>query len=180
MELDNEEVVIVKWTEEAQAELQKIPAFVRDMAVKAVESEVTARGDDTVTAEDLRRSREKYIAFAEDKPGQKKKTRIAVVRCETVSEVCPGVACMAAFNRRQQYFKSYGDEAEIIGFFTCGGCPGRRVSRLMDSLKKHKLDVVHLSSCMGLSDNYIPCPHYEEIRKSIENKGIKVVDGTHH
>lgn len=171
----------MKWTAEAQRELEKVPAFVRDMAFRAVESEVMKKGADEVTAEDVRRSRAEYISFAEeDGAKEKKPTRIAVVRCETVSEVCPGVACFKAFNGRKQNFKTYGEDAEIIGYFTCGGCPGRRVSRLVDSLKKHGLDVVHLSSCMKLSGNYPPCPHYDEIRKSIEGKGIRVVDGTHH
>lgn len=171
----------MRWTTDAQKELEGVPAFVRDMASKAVENEVMSRGGSEVTAEDVRLSREKYISFAEDNKSQAKKpTRIAVVRCETVSEVCPGVACFKAFNARKQSFKSYGEDAEIIGYFTCGGCPGRRVSRLVDSLKKHGLDVVHLSSCMRLSGNYPPCPHYDEIRKSIESKGIKVIDGTHH
>jgi len=171
----------MKWTAEAQKELEKVPAFIRDMASRAVESEVLERGADEVTAEDVRRSREKYISFAEeDGAKEKKKTRIAVVRCETVSEVCPGVACFKAFNGRKQSFKNYDQDAEIIGYFSCGGCPGRRVSRLVDSLKKYGLDVVHLSSCMKLQGNYPPCPHYDEIRKNIESKGIKVVDGTHH
>lgn len=170
----------MKWTADAKRELEQVPAFVRDMAAKAVENEVLSRGSNEITAEDVRRSREKYISFAEgDEEKGNKKTRIAVVRCETVSEVCPGVACFKAFNNRKQNFKTY-DDAEIIGYFTCGGCPGRRVSRLVDSLKKHGLDVVHLSSCMKLQGNYPPCPHYDEIRRNIENKGIRVVDGTHH
>lgn len=140
-----------------------------------------AKGDKEVTVEDIHDSRQNSIAFAEDDGARDKKpTRIAVVRCETVSEVCPGVACFKAFNHRKQSFKPYDQDAEIIGYFTCGGCPGRRVSRLVDSLKKHGLDVVHLSSCMKLSGNYPPCPHYDEIRKNIESKGIEVVDGTHH
>lgn len=170
----------MEWTAEARRELEKVPAFVRDMGAKAAENEVLSHGGNEVKAGDVLRSREKYISFAEDNTSGKKKTRIAVVRCETVAEVCPGVACFKAFNQRKQSFKPYGDEAEIIGYFTCGGCPGRRVSRLVDSLKKHGLDVVHLSSCMKLQGNYPPCPHYDDIKKTIESKGIKVVDGTHH
>jgi predicted metal-binding protein len=107
-------------------------------------------------------------------------SRIAVVRCERVSEVCPGVGCFKAFNERRVKFEEYGDDAEIIGFFTCGGCPGRRVYRLLKSLEKHKLDVVHLSSCMLMEKEYPKCPHLEEIRESIERKGVRVVEGTHH
>lgn len=110
----------------------------------------------------------------------KLKTKIAVVRCETVAEVCPGVACFKAFNARKIHFEPYDEDTEIVGFFTCGGCPGRRVSRLVDSLKKHGLDAVHLSSCMLLEGTYPKCPHHEDIKGIIESKGIKVIEGTHH
>ena len=119
------------------------------------------------------------IEDAADKTGDSKGKRIAVVRCETVSEVCPGTACFKAFNSRTKMFKNYGPDTEMIGFFTCGGCSGRRVSRLVKKLLKHNLDVVHLSSCIMLDDEYPACPYKDEIRKSIESKGVKVVAGTH-
>lgn len=106
--------------------------------------------------------------------------RIAVVRCHTVAEVCPGVACFMAFNRRKVHFKEYGPETEMIGFFTCGGCSGRRVARLVDSLKKFDLDVLHLSSCMIMKEGYPPCPFRAQIKTTILEKGIPVVEGTHH
>ncbi len=68
----------------------------------------------------------------------------------------------------------------MIGYFTCGGCSGRRVSRLVDKLVDHGLDVVHLSSCMLLEGEYPKCPHQKQIKSNIEAKGIRVVEGTHH
>ncbi|MCZ7399165.1 MAG: CGGC domain-containing protein [Candidatus Methanoperedens sp.] len=109
-----------------------------------------------------------------------KTTKIAVVRCDIVSETCPGVACFKAFNKRKVHFEEYGRDAEIIGFFTCGGCPGRRVFRLVDSLLKHGVDVVHLSSCMLMERGYPKCPHIDEIKQMIIKKGVKVIEGTHH
>lgn len=170
----------MKWTDEALKELENIPEFVRDMAVKAIESAAHASGQAEISAADVITSRQKYISFAEESAAEEEKIRIAVVRCETVSEVCPGVACFKAFNNRKQLFRQYGKEAEMIGFFTCGGCPGRRVSRLVKSLKKYGLNVVHLSSCMLLEDAYGKCPHHEDIKKTIEAAGIRVVEGTHH
>lgn len=169
----------MKWTKEALEEVEKIPSFVREMAKKAVENEVYQAGREEITVEDIRNSREKHFAFAEEKE-VKPKTKIAVVRCETVSEVCPGVACFKAFNARKIHFSEYDENTEIIGYFTCGGCPGRRVSRLVSSLKKHGLDVVHLSSCILLEGNYPKCPYIDDIKEMIESKGIKVVEGTHH
>ncbi|NLK51854.1 MAG: CGGC domain-containing protein [Syntrophomonadaceae bacterium] len=173
---------MIRLTEEARAEIAKVPFFVRKMAQKAVESEVAKANREEVTVNDVRLVREKYIKFAEEEKDQSKAkpTRIAVVRCEVVSEVCPGVACFQAFNQRKIAFSEYGPETEFIGFFTCGGCPGRRVARLVEKLVPFGLDVVHLSSCMLLEKDYVKCPHWRQIKRSIEQKGIKVVEGTHH
>jgi predicted metal-binding protein len=170
----------MEWSEDAVKELAKAPSFVRNMAKKAVEKAVRQEDRNLVNVEDVKKGRDNFISFSEKKPGDDKKTRIAVVRCEIVSEVCPGIACFKAFNNRRQLFKDYGPDTEMIGFFTCGGCSGRRVSRLVEKLTKYDLDVVHLSSCMMLDDDYPACPHKDEIRKSIESKGVKVVAGTHH
>ncbi|MDG6244888.1 MAG: CGGC domain-containing protein [Methanolobus sp.] len=106
-------------------------------------------------------------------------TRIAVIRCDIVSEACPGVGCFMAFNKRSMHFSEYGPNAQMVAFFTCGGCSGRRVYRLLGSLKKRGVDVIHLSSCMQM-ENYPECPHIDEIKKTVENAGIRLVEGTHH
>ncbi len=172
---------MMKWTSEAEEELKKVPAFVRRMAKRAVEEHVRKSGKNEVTVEDVRAARERHISFIEKKPKSgERPTRIAVVRCDIVAEVCPGVACFRAFHARHCHFSTYGDNTEIIGFFTCGGCPGRRAARLVERLVDHDLDVVHLSSCMMLEGDYPKCPHWKQIKKSIEAKGIRVVEGTHH
>ncbi len=169
------------WTDEAKAELKKVPAFVRGMAKRAVEDLVAKSGRTEITPEDVRAGRKRHISFIEKEPQDgEHRTRIAVVRCDIVAEVCPGVACFRAFHERHSHFAEYGDNTEIIAYFTCGGCPGRRVSRLVDRLVDHGLEVVHLSSCMMLEGNYPRCPHRNQIKKSIEAKGIRVVEGTHH
>ncbi|MDP2216170.1 MAG: CGGC domain-containing protein [Methanolobus sp.] len=106
-------------------------------------------------------------------------TKIAVIRCNIVSDTCPGVGCLKAFNRRTVHFSNYSQNVEMIAVFTCGGCSGRRVHRLVKSLLKHGVDVIHLSSCMQM-DNYPVCPHIEEIKRTITNANIKLVAGTHH
>ncbi|WP_292374973.1 CGGC domain-containing protein [Methanosarcina sp. UBA411] len=109
-----------------------------------------------------------------------KPTKIAVVRCDIVSEACPGVGCFKAFNERKSYFEGYDENTQIIAFFTCGGCSGRRVYRLVNILKKYRLDAAHLSSCMLMEDTYPKCPNLEYIKKTIRDAGINVVEGTHH
>ncbi len=109
-----------------------------------------------------------------------KPTKIAVLRCDIVSEACPGVGCFKAFNERKSHFETYNENVQLIAFFTCGGCSGRRVYRLVNALKKYDLDVVHLSSCMLMEDTYPKCPNLDSIKKTIKDAGIKVVEGTHH
>ena len=109
-----------------------------------------------------------------------KPTKIAVVRCDIVSEACPGVGCFKAFNERKSHFEAYDEDTQMIAFFTCGGCSGRRVYRLVNALKKHGLDAVHLSSCILMEDTYPKCSNLDNIKKTIQDAGIKVVEGTHH
>lgn len=166
----------MEWEPEAIKELEKVPEGVRKMARMGIEISVEKKGKSTVTPEDVEEARKQFSSLME----KDEKTKIAVVRCDIVSEVCPGVACFKAFNKRKVHFTGYGRDTEIIGFFTCGGCPGRRVSRLVDSLLKHGVDAVHLSSCMLTERSYPRCPHLEEIKQTILKKGVKVVEGTHH
>lgn len=167
------------WTEEALKELEKVPEMFRQMAKMSVEDLVLKQGRKKVEAVDVKKAyQDNFASVKYDK--DKEKIKIGIIRCEIVAEVCPGVACFNAYNRRSKFFAEYGENTEIIGFVTCGGCPGRRVFRLVDSMKKHGLNVVHLSSCMLMETGYPKCPHYEEIKKVIESKEIKVIEGTHH
>jgi len=166
----------MEWEPDAAKEIEKIPEHVRKMAKMGIETSVEKKGKNIVTIEDVKEASQRFNSLMKK---DEKTTKIAIVRCDIVSETCPGMACFKAFNKRKVHFSDYG-EAEIIGFFTCGGCPGRRVFRLVDSLIKHDVDVVHLSSCMLMEGGYPKCPHIDEIRQMILKKGVKVVEGTHH
>ena len=167
----------MEWEPEALKQLEKVPAHVRSMAKMGIEMSVEKKGNSIVALADVREAESQFRALMKK---DEKTTMIAVVRCDIVSEVCPGVACFNAFNKRKIHFSEYGKDAEIVGFFTCGGCPGRRVFRLVDSLLKHNVDVIHLSSCMLMEKSYSKCPHLEDIKQMITRKGVKVVEGTHH
>lgn len=105
--------------------------------------------------------------------------KIAVIRCDIVSEACPGIGCFKAFNEKTHLFQNYDENTEIVAFFTCGGCSGRRIYRLLKSLKKFQVEKIHLSSCMQMK-NYPKCPHIEEIKKTITDAGMEIIEGTHH
>ncbi|MFQ5975688.1 MAG: CGGC domain-containing protein [Candidatus Hydrothermarchaeales archaeon] len=164
----------MKWDEDTLEAIKQVPEFVREKAMTKVEDRAKEKGRKNVTIDDVNES---YAAQFDKEPGT---TNVAVVRCEIVSEVCPGVGCLKVFEKRIELFKEYGDDARLVGFFTCGGCPGRRVFRLANTLKRYGIDVVHLSSCILMEEPFTRCPHKEEIKKSLEGLDIKVVEGTHH
>ena len=106
---------------------------------------------------------------------------IVIVRCHIVAETCPGVACVKSFQNKTAFFENYDETDRFVTIFTCGGCSGRRISRLCESVKKHGADIVHLSSCMckGKDSEYL-CPHIDLIKKRILEAGLTVVERTHH
>lgn len=170
----------MQWQEDALKELEKVPEHVRNMAKMGIEKAVEKNGKKIVSIDDVNKAAAQFRAIMGKGEKEDKTTKIAIVRCDIVSETCPGVACFKAFNKRKVHFEQYGKDAEIIGFFTCGGCPGRRIFRLVDSLIKHDVDVIHMSSCMLLEKSYSKCPHIEDIKEMIKNKGVRIVEGTHH
>jgi predicted metal-binding protein len=113
---------------------------------------------------------------------------VAVVQCAVAQERCAGVHCALAFHRREHHFAGYGPDT-IYMSMSCGGCPGRRVSRLAANLKNMMRKeaglepseiVVHLAACV-VTDNghYPPCPHLDYIKTILARKGLRVVEGTY-
>ncbi len=112
---------------------------------------------------------------------------VAVVQCDVALERCCGANCAISFSGRKHHFDTYGHEVIYVSF-SCGGCPGRRVSRLVSHLlrKLKKVDIgrdgvaVHLASCV-VNDNAHapPCPHIDYMKRILERRGLRVVEGSH-
>jgi len=122
------------------------------------------------------------------KSEQEKTKCVAVIQCEIAHERCSGAQCAAAFADRKHCFADYGDQVVYYVPFSCGGCPGRRVSRLVSNLKtvmgrrgvEQEEIVVHLSSCMVFDNgHYPPCPHVDDIKLILARKGFAVAEGSH-
>ncbi len=115
---------------------------------------------------------------------------IGLIQCDFARERCSGFGCMDSFTRRIDAFERYKDDPGIMVVpFNCGGCPGRRISRVASNLikrakKKAEVEksgiVIHLASCM-VTDNghYPPCPHLDYIGKILKRKGLVVKKGSY-
>ena len=115
---------------------------------------------------------------------------IGIIQCDFARERCSGLSCMNSWATRAGGFARYPKEDDaLVVPFNCGGCPGRRISRVAANLisrAKKKADiekdeiVIHLASCI-VTDNghYPPCPHMDYIEKILKRKGLKVRKGTY-
>jgi predicted metal-binding protein len=105
-------------------------------------------------------------------------TKIGIIICDRY-RTCAGGKCFRALKDRQGAFTSYaGQEVEVVGYTTCGGCPGGNVEYTGEEMVKNGAEVIHLAT--GLIVGYPPCPYLDTFVKFLEARnGVKVVVGTH-
>jgi len=106
------------------------------------------------------------------------KTKVAIIICDRY-HTCAGGKCLRALHQREGAFEAYRDQdVELVGFTTCGGCPGGNIEYAPEEMVKNGAEVVHLAT--GLLVGYPPCPHLDHFIEMIPKKfGLRVVVGTH-
>jgi len=80
---------------------------------------------------------------------------------------------------REGAFAQYTDqELELVGYTTCGGCPGGNVEYAGNEMIKNGVQVIHFAT--GLLVGYPPCPNIGTFKKFLEKRyEVEVVLGTH-
>ncbi len=108
----------------------------------------------------------------------KNKAKIGIIICDRYRS-CAGGKCFRALHNREGAFSIYKDfDVELVGYTTCGGCPGGNVEHAPEEMKKNGVEVIHFAT--GLLVGYPPCPYLAHFHDFIEKKyGLKVVMGTH-
>jgi predicted metal-binding protein len=72
--------------------------------------------------------------------------RIAILICDRY-RACAGGKCLRALREREGVFALYrGEAVELVGYTSCGGCPGGNVESAPAEMKKNGADVVHLAT----------------------------------
>jgi len=108
----------------------------------------------------------------------KNPVKIGIIICDRYS-TCAGGKCFRALRNRDGAFGMYKDQdVELVGFTTCGGCPGGNVEYAPEEMKKNGAQVIHFAT--GLVVGYPPCPYLFQFRDFVKAKyGMDVVIGTH-
>ena len=104
--------------------------------------------------------------------------KIGIIICDRYSS-CAGGKCFRSLKNREGGFARYKDEEiELVGYTSCGGCPGGNVEYAPAEMKKNGAEIIHLAT--GLVVGYPPCPRIKAFMDFIPSRyGMEVVLGTH-
>ena len=103
---------------------------------------------------------------------------IGIIICDR-DHTCAGGKCLRALRNREGAFQRYASsQVELVGYTTCGGCPGGNVEYTGDEMVKNGANVIHLAT--GMLVGYPPCPRISTFKSYLEEKyGVQVILGTH-
>lgn len=107
--------------------------------------------------------------------------KAGIIRCQQTEDMCPGTTDFNVAAQGTLAFAATGP-CEIVGFVSCGGCPGKRAVSRAKMLKDRGADVIVLASCMGKGNPVgMPCPHFEALKAAIQRKieDTPLLDWTH-
>ncbi len=105
--------------------------------------------------------------------------KIGIIICNRYRD-CGGGKCFRSVRERHGGFSKYpaGETVEVVGYSSCGGCPGGNVEYVPEEMIKSGAQAIHLAT--GLVVGYPPCPNIRRFKKFIEERyGIPAVVGTH-
>jgi len=105
--------------------------------------------------------------------------KVGIIICDRYRS-CGGGKCFRAARQREGAFSSYPAEEplEIVGYSTCGGCPGGNVEHVPEEMVRNGAQTIHLAT--GLVVGYPPCPHLNYFIDFIPKRfGVPVEVGTH-
>lgn len=108
----------------------------------------------------------------------KEKVKIGIIICDRYKS-CAGGKCFRSIKERAGAFDIYKDkDVELVGYTSCGGCPGGNIEYAPEEMKKNGAEVIHFAT--GMVVGYPPCPYINQFKSFIESKyDLKVVVGTH-
>ena len=108
----------------------------------------------------------------------KKTVKIGIIICHRY-HTCGGGKCFRSMKNREGAFSIYKNlDIELVGYSTCGGCPGGNIEYVPEEMKKNGAEVIHFAT--GMVVGYPPCTNISFFKKFIkEQYNLKVVVGTH-
>jgi predicted metal-binding protein len=105
--------------------------------------------------------------------------KVGIIICNRYRD-CGGGKCFRSVRERKGGFAKYPVEEplEVVGYSSCGGCPGGNIEYVPEEMIKNGAQAIHLAT--GLVVGYPPCPNIRRFQTFIEERyKVPVVIGTH-
>ncbi len=108
--------------------------------------------------------------------------KVGIIRCQQTEDICPGSTDFRVAKEGKCAFEATGP-VEIIGFLTCGACPGKRAVSRAKLMVDRGAEAIVFASCMSKGNPIgFPCPHFESIKNAVRKKvgdEIMIIEWTH-
>ncbi len=107
--------------------------------------------------------------------------KVGIIRCQQTEDLCPGTTDFKIAREGTGAFRETGP-AEVVGFVSCGGCPGKRAVARAKMLVDRGAEAIFLASCLSRGNPIgFPCPHFDQMRDAVARKlGPDVKRGLTH
>ena len=109
--------------------------------------------------------------------------KVGIIRCMQTEDMCPGTTDFKIIKDKKLAFEGVEDEIEIVGFLSCGGCPGKKAVTRAAEMVRRGADTIVLASCItrGNPIGFV-CPHAEQMKAAIRKlvgEQVRIIDYTH-
>ena len=109
--------------------------------------------------------------------------KLGIIRCMQTEGYCPGSVDFAALRERRGAFAGLEGELELVGFVSCGGCPGKKAVLRARELVRRGADVIAFASCIQKGTPIgFACPFAGEMKQAVSRAvgdDILLLDYTH-
>jgi len=108
--------------------------------------------------------------------------KIGIIRCQQTEDLCPGTTDFKIAATGKLAFEETGP-VEIVGFVSCGGCPGKRAISRAQMMVDRGAEILVFASCISKGNPIgFPCPHFTNMRDAVIKKigpDIQIIEWTH-
>lgn len=108
--------------------------------------------------------------------------KAGIIRCQQTEDICPGTTDFKVAREGKLGFEATGP-VDLIGFVTCGGCPGKRAVSRAKVMVDRGAEVIVFASCISKGNPIaFPCPHFETMKAAVREKlgpDIEILDYSH-
>src|SRR5699024_6314411 len=90
--------------------------------------------------------------------------KLGIIRCMQTEDYCPGTTDFRLLAAHEGAFQNISEPIELIGFTSCGGCPGKRAPLRARLLVERGADAIAFASCIGKGTPIgYPCPFFRKM-----------------